>query len=223
MSGIQITAAVHYLRSVATTRATFAAQCNREQQAEWRAADLIEQQAAEIERLREDNETLNEIIAIHGNEVNRLRAERDEFRAELTNLQVAFNDWKVFHSTVRLEVEIERLRAALERAHDVWETEAAGMRNEIERLRAELERKTDTAVRNKWMAEVMQDEIERLRADLADHLASEASETHRADNANAEIERLRNVLNDFAHSDHSHIRIAARNALEQATAMKEGK
>ena len=30
-----------------------------------------------------------------------------------------------------------RLRAALERAHDVWETEAAGMRDEIERLRAE--------------------------------------------------------------------------------------
>ncbi len=36
--------------------------------------------------------------------------------------------------------EIERLRAALERAHDVWETEAAGMRDEIERLRADAER-----------------------------------------------------------------------------------
>lgn len=34
-----------------------------------------------------------------------------------------------------------------------------------ERLRAELERKSDTAVRNKWMAEVMQEEVKRLRAD----------------------------------------------------------
>ena len=39
-----------------------------------------------------------------------------------------------------MEAEIERLRAALERAHDVWETEAAGMRDEIERLRADAGR-----------------------------------------------------------------------------------
>ena len=77
-----------------------------------------------------------EVIA----EIERLRADRDDVRAELTNLQIAFNDWKVTHSTVRLEVEIERLRA-------------------------ELERKSDTAVRNKWMAEVMQEEVKRLRAD----------------------------------------------------------
>ena len=51
-----------------------------------------------------------EVIA----EIERLRADRDDVRAELTNLQVAFNDWKVTHSTVRLEVEIERLRAALD-------------------------------------------------------------------------------------------------------------
>lgn len=50
-----------------------------------------------------------EVIA----EIERLRADRDDVRAELTNLQVAFNDWKVTHSTVRLEVEIERLRAEL--------------------------------------------------------------------------------------------------------------
>ena len=48
-----------------------------------------------------------EVIA----EIERLRADRDDVRAELTNLQIAFNDWKVTHSTVRLEVEIERLRA----------------------------------------------------------------------------------------------------------------
>jgi hypothetical protein len=51
-----------------------------------------------------------EVIA----EIERLRADRDDVRAELTNLQIAFNDWKVTHSTVRLEVEIERLRAALD-------------------------------------------------------------------------------------------------------------
>ncbi len=37
--------------------------------------------------------------------------------------------------------------------------------DEIERLCAELERKSDMAVRNKWMAEVMQEEVKRLRAD----------------------------------------------------------
>lgn len=52
-----------------------------------------------------------EVIA----EIERLRADRDDVRAELTNLQIAFNDWKVTHSTVRLEVEIERLRADAER------------------------------------------------------------------------------------------------------------
>ena len=55
MSGIQVTAAVHHLRSVATTQATFSPQVTREQQAEWLIADLIEQQAAEIERLHQDN------------------------------------------------------------------------------------------------------------------------------------------------------------------------
>lgn len=37
--------------------------------------------------------------------------ERDSKAAELANLQVAFSDWKVFHSTARLEAENERLRA----------------------------------------------------------------------------------------------------------------
>jgi hypothetical protein len=55
-----------------------------------------------------------EANALLTDEIERLRADRDDVRAELTNLQIAFNDWKVTHSTVRLEVEIERLRAALD-------------------------------------------------------------------------------------------------------------
>jgi len=51
-----------------------------------------------------------EANALLTDEIERLRADRDDVRAELTNLQIAFNDWKVTHSTVRLEVEIERLR-----------------------------------------------------------------------------------------------------------------
>ena len=44
-------------------------------------------------------------------EIERLTAERDETMAKLANLFVAFNDWKVFHSTTRLEVELQ-LKAA---------------------------------------------------------------------------------------------------------------
>ncbi len=43
--------------------------------------------------------------------------------------------------------------------------EVIKLEEEIERLRADLERKSDTAVRNKWMAEVMQEEVKQLRAD----------------------------------------------------------
>ena len=49
-------------------------------------------------------------------EIERLTAERDRKAAELANLQVAFNDWKVLHSTTRLEVEVQRLTAEREEA-----------------------------------------------------------------------------------------------------------
>ncbi len=106
----------------------------------------INEAKAEIERLREDNETLNEIIAIHGNEINRLRAERDDVRAELSNLQIAFNDWKVFHSTVRLEVEIERLKEKLIEGAVDDQLEIAWLRDEINRLRAEREQAWNAAL-----------------------------------------------------------------------------
>ena len=54
-----------------------------------------------------------------------------------------------------------RTAETLDEASRVMQAQQA----EIERLRAELERKSDTAVRNKWMAEVMQEEVKRLRAD----------------------------------------------------------
>lgn len=48
--------------------------------------------------------------------IDALRQERDTAIANLANLQIAFNDWKVFHSTTRLEVENEQLRALLREA-----------------------------------------------------------------------------------------------------------
>ena len=48
-------------------------------------------------------------------EIDRLQKARDDKAAELANLQVAFSDWKVTHSTVSLEVENQRLRAELAR------------------------------------------------------------------------------------------------------------
>jgi len=51
MTGIQPTAAIDYLRSVATTRAKVTAQTNRDMQAEWLIADLIEWQQRRIEVL----------------------------------------------------------------------------------------------------------------------------------------------------------------------------
>lgn len=63
MTGIQPTAAIDYLRSVATTRAKFAAQTNRDMQPEWLAADLIERQAAKIERMRAALEESRSLIS----------------------------------------------------------------------------------------------------------------------------------------------------------------
>ena len=49
--------------------------------------EMVTSLEAEIERLREDNETLNEIIKVHGDEINRLRAERDDKRELLQQLR----------------------------------------------------------------------------------------------------------------------------------------
>ncbi len=53
-------------------------------------------------------------------ELDAMRQERDAALADLANLQIAFNDWKVFHSTTRLEIENEVLRALLWKARSDW-------------------------------------------------------------------------------------------------------
>ncbi len=85
--------------------------------------DLID----EIERLRSENKAQLEELgriddALGTNEgpsavdhILILKTENERLAAELANLQIAFNDWKVMHSTVRLELENERLRGDAER------------------------------------------------------------------------------------------------------------
>lgn len=60
--------------------------------------------------------------------IEALRVERDNKAAELASLQVAFNDWKVFHSTVRLEVEIVRLKDVARRAREAIQAMQAEFR-----------------------------------------------------------------------------------------------
>lgn len=111
---------------------------------------------------------------------------------------------------LELQAEIERLRAALERAHDVWETEAAGMRDEIERLQAELG--AAEAFHRVAVAERNHERVitARLRADLdrfaADNQAAVTAYATEITEAKAEIERLR--------ADRDHWREARRNAIE---------
>lgn len=50
----------------------------------------INEAKAEIERLREDNETLNEIIAIYGNEINRLRVDAERYVWIFSNCEVTY-------------------------------------------------------------------------------------------------------------------------------------
>jgi hypothetical protein len=85
------------------------------------AWDAFNRILAELDRLRSEREVqdaalsnlradLREAVTIRDAELDRLRAERDDKASELACLRVAFNDWKVFHSTVRLEVENQILR-----------------------------------------------------------------------------------------------------------------
>ena len=110
MSDIQVTAAVHHLRSVATTQATFSPQVTREQQPEWLAADLIEQQAAEIERLHQDN---LDAVRAYAAEITEAKAEIERLRAAL---EKAHDVWEAEAAEMRND--IDRLRAELERNTD---------------------------------------------------------------------------------------------------------
>ena len=62
--------------------------------------------------------------------------QRDADRAELCNLQIAFNDWKVVHSTARIE---EELAAALE-ANSMLIKAASDMEEQRDAARAENKR-----------------------------------------------------------------------------------
>lgn len=44
-------------------------------------------------------------------ECNELRARAEKAEANLASTQIAWENWKVFHSTTRLEVELETARA----------------------------------------------------------------------------------------------------------------
>lgn len=52
------------------------------------------------------------------NDLLTLRKERDAMAAELANLQIVFNDWKVMHSTTQLEVEVARLKGVARKARE---------------------------------------------------------------------------------------------------------
>ncbi len=127
MSGMQATGAVNYLRSVATTRATFAAQCNREQQTEWLAADLIEQQAAEIEQCYADNQAA---VRAYAKEIDEAKAEIERLRKILGDVseklmisgtdlagaraEIERRDMSIEEWVYEQHVEVKRLRAALD-------------------------------------------------------------------------------------------------------------
>ncbi len=110
--------------------------------------DRLKAAEGEIERLRD---------CISAREVRSLVDERDRLRAERESFYMDYRI-KCDEETKRQAAEIERLRAALERAHDVWETEAAGMRDEIERLREDNETLNE-------IIEIHGVEINRLRSE----------------------------------------------------------
>lgn len=62
--------------------------------------------ADDIQRLRDTNVKLVDQIAV-------LQTEKENLQSELASLRIFFEDWKVAHSTVRLEVENAALRDAL--------------------------------------------------------------------------------------------------------------
>jgi predicted nuclease with TOPRIM domain len=67
-----------------------------------------------MEAERNEANRLRDILADLVRERNSLRDRIETLQAELANTQVAFNDWKVMHSTVRLEAETQRLRDRIE-------------------------------------------------------------------------------------------------------------
>ena len=75
----------------------------------YEAADVI---TGLRERVGELARTLNDHLLSEAAETMRA----DKAQAELANLQVAFNDWKVFHSTARLEADLAAARALLREA-----------------------------------------------------------------------------------------------------------
>ena len=108
--------------------------------------------------LRKDVETYNTVMGrVFSASPDNIRAlldrldaaerERDSKAAELANLQVAFSDWKVFHSTARLEAENERLR--MELAYE--EQRVADMMADVNRVGHENEALREDARRYRWL------------------------------------------------------------------------
>jgi regulator of replication initiation timing len=93
--------------------------------------DIAKEAADEIERLRAENEHLRKTNSgrpsaeLYEAHMAELRAENEAIKADLSNLQVAFNDWKVMHSTVRLEVEAARLRVENEALRKLADSEGS--------------------------------------------------------------------------------------------------
>lgn len=83
----------------------------------YEAADVI---TGLRERVGELARTLNDHLLSEAAETMRA----NKAQAELANLQVAFNDWKVFHSTARLEADLAAARAlrdeAIARVRDMY-------------------------------------------------------------------------------------------------------
>ena len=79
--------------------------------------------------------------------IERLRSELELIKSDLCNTQVAFNDWKVAHSTIHLEAENERLKQSL--SDTVAALQASEKSNEI--LKAERDALREDAERYRWL------------------------------------------------------------------------
>ena len=61
------------------------------------------------------------LYAEAADEIGRLTKKLEATQSNLCSLQCFFEDWKVAHSTVQKDVEIERLRAALTKVVDTYD------------------------------------------------------------------------------------------------------
>ncbi len=108
----------------------------------YEAADVI---TGLRERVGELARTLNDHLLSEAAETMRA----DKAQAELANLQVAFNDWKVFHSTARLEADLAAARALLAEARESWIKVGYGASHEDVADCSDLCRRIDAAIAGK--------------------------------------------------------------------------